>query len=197
MNTNTLEQSQDTTAIKTIREQLKAKKRGQAVRELATPLLQAWTNAIEGNNPNLDDLTGLPELMSEVLSVRDAAIIAAINPQLSMNTIIDIAANPDAPYSKDILNQTLQDGFDNPDAKPDRQRLVKAAGIARSLTGLASEEKYQAQPFAISAYLAWWDGNSRDASFAAVSALDADPNTSLAMLVISALMHDKKPAYLN
>lgn len=80
MNTNTLEQSQDTTAIETIREQLKAKKRGQAVRELATPLLQAWTNAIEGNNPNLDDLTGLPELMSEVLSVRDAAIIAAINP---------------------------------------------------------------------------------------------------------------------
>lgn len=37
MNTNTLEQSQDTTAIETIREQLKAKKRGQAVRELATP----------------------------------------------------------------------------------------------------------------------------------------------------------------
>ena len=196
MNTNTLEQPQDTTTIETIREQLKAKKRGQAVRELATPLLQAWTNAIEGNNPNLDDLTGLPELMSEVLSVRDAAIIAAINLKLTMSTIIDIAANPDSPYSKDILNQTLQDGFDNPDAKPDHQRLVKAAGIARKLTDLASEEKYQAQPFAISAYLAWWDGNSRDASVAAVTALDADPNTSLAMLVISALMHGKKPAYL-
>lgn len=196
MNTNTLEQSQDATVIETIREQLKAKKRGQAVRELATPLLQAWTNAIEGNNPNLDNLTGMPELMSEVLSVRDAAIIAAIDPQLTMSTIIDIAVNPHSPYSKKVLEQTLRDGFDNPDAKPDHERLVKAVEIARNLTNLVSEEKYKAQPFAISAYFSWWDGNSRDASFAAVSALDVDPNTGLAMLVIEAVMHGKKPAYL-
>ena len=53
-----------------------------------------------------------------------------------------------------------------------------------------------AQPYALAAYLAWWDGDGKAATLAALAALDDDPETSLAIMVAAMAASGRYPAYL-
>lgn len=49
---------------------------------------------------------------------------------------------------------------------------------------------------ALAAYLAWWDGDGKAATLAALAALDDDPETSLAIMVAAVAASGRYPAYL-
>lgn len=188
--TNIIEKPKTNTLIEEYRQQALAYGHEKAIRTFATPMLQAWKKACEGYAAEDTKLEGLADLMSEVFNVRDAAIAAAINPRFKIGTIINLAAKAHTPYYKRLLSN-------NPDIKPDHDRLHNAITAACGLTDLASEKKYRAHPLAVAAYLSWWDGKMEDAYSYAILALDADRTTSLAALVLVALSKGKKPAYLN
>jgi hypothetical protein len=57
------------------------------------------------------------------------------------------------------------------------------------------ENKYAAQPLAVSAYLRWWTGQA-GALEKAMRALAVQPDTTLAAIVLTALDHDIAPAHL-
>lgn len=168
----------------------------QAVRKIAGPLLAEWAHVIRDDGTDTTGLTGLEKLMGERLSIRDAALLSAIDPELDTHTIIDMAARPHTPANRELMNRTLARAFDDPDAEPDHKRIARAVATAMDLAERTKDRKDTAQPLAVAAYLAWWAGEP-DAGMTAVNhALDADPDTSLAIMVGSAIQKRRFPAYL-
>lgn len=81
--------------------------------------------------------------------------------------------------------ETWMRALDGKDADPERldDRARKHGGPV-------------AQPYALAAYLAWWDGDGKAATLAALAALDDDPETSLAIMVAAVAASGRYPAYL-
>lgn len=127
---------------------------GEAVRTIAGPTLETWMRALDGKDADPERLDDLATLMTARLAIRDAALIAAVEPKLDTATVIDMA---------------------------DRAR--KHGGPV-------------AQPYALAAYLAWWDGDGKAATLAAIAALDDDPDTNLAIMVATMAASGRYPAYL-
>ena len=162
---------------------------GEAVRTIAGPALETWMRALDGKDADPERLDDLATLMTARLSIRDAALIAAVEPKLDTATVIDMAARPHASNNKTLLTETLNAAFDDPHIRPDETRLARAVREACAMAGPV------AQPYALAAYLAWWDGDGKAATLAALAALDDDPETSLAIMVAAMAASGRYPAY--
>ena len=165
---------------------------GEAVRTIAGPTLETWMRALDGKDADPERLDDLATLMTARLSIRDAALIAAVEPKLDTATVIDMAARPHSSKNKTLLTETLKAAFDDPHIRPDRavREACAMADRARKHGGPV------AQPYALAAYLAWWDGDGKAATLAALAALDDDPETSLAIMVAAVAASGRYPAYL-
>lgn len=152
---------------------------GEAVRTIAGPALETWMRALDGKDADPERLDDLATLMTARLSIRDAALIAAVEPKLDTATVIDMAARPHASNNKTLLTETLNVGFGDPHIRPDETRLARAVREACAMADRARKHGGPvAQPYALAAYLAWWDGDGKAATLAAIAALDDDPETS-------------------
>lgn len=87
---------------------------GEAVRTIAGPALETWMRALDGKDADPERLDDLATLMTARLSIRDAALIAAVEPKLDTATVIDMAARPHASNNKTLLTETLKAAFDDP-----------------------------------------------------------------------------------
>lgn len=133
---------------------------GEAVRTIAGPALETWMRALDGKDADPERLDDLATLMTARLSIRDAALIAAVEPKLDTATIIDMAARPHASNNKTLLTETLKAAFDDPHIRPDETRLARAVQEACAMADRARKHGGPvAQPYALAAYLAWWDGD--------------------------------------
>ena len=170
---------------------------GEAVRTIAGPALETWMRALDGKDADPERLDDLATLMTARLSIRDAALIAAVEPKLDTATVIDMAARPHASNNKTLLTETLKAAFDDPHIRPDETRLARAVREACAMADRARKHGGPvAQPYALAAYLAWWDGDGKAATLAALAALDDDPETSLAIMVAAVAASGRYPAYL-
>lgn len=87
--------------------------------------------------------------------------------------------------------------LDDPHIRPDETRLARAVREACAMADRARKHGGPvAQPYALAAYLAWWDGDGKAATLAALAALDDDPETSLAIMVATMAASGRYPAYL-
>ena len=164
---------------------------GEAVRTIAGPALETWMRALDGKDADPERLDDLATLMTARLSIRDAALIAAVEPKL------DTAARPHASNNKTLLTETLNAAFGDPHIRPDETRLARAVREACAMADRARKHGGPvAQPYALAAYLAWWDGDGKAATLAAIAALDDDPETSLAIMVAAMAASGRYPAYL-
>lgn len=164
---------------------------GEAVRTIAGPALETWMRALDGKDADPERLDDLATLMTARLSIRDAALIAAVEPKLDTATVIDMAARPHSFNNKTLLTETLNA------ARPDEPRLARAVREACAMADRARKHGGPvAQPYALAAYLAWWDGDGKAATLAALAALDDDPETSLAIMVATMAASGRYPAYL-
>ena len=165
---------------------------GEAVRTIAGPALETWMRALDGKDADPERLDDLATLMTARLSIRDAALIAAVEPKLDTATVIDMAARPHSFNIKTLLTETLNAAFDDP-----HTRLARAVREACAMADRARKHGGPvAQPYALAAYLAWWDGDGKAATLAALAALDDDPETSLAIMVAAMAASGRYPAYL-
>lgn len=175
---------------------------GEAVRTIAGPALETWMRALDGKDADPERLDDLATLMTARLSIRDAALIAAVEPKLDTATVIDMAARPHSSKNKTLLTETLNAAFDDPhirpdETRPDETRLARAVREACAMADRARKHGGPvAQPYALAAYLAWWDGDGKAATLAALAALDDDPETSLAIMVAAMAASGRYPAYL-
>ena len=141
---------------------------GEAVRTIAGPALETWMRALDGKDADPERLDDLATLMTARLSIRDAALIAAVEPKLDTATVIDMAARPHASNNKTLLTETLKAAFDDPHIRPDETRLARAVREACAMADRARKHGGPvAQPYALAAYLAWWDGDGKAATLAA------------------------------
>ena len=167
---------------------------GEAVRTIAGPALETWMRALDGKDADPERLDDLATLMTARLSIRDAALIAAVEPKLDTATVIDMAARPHASNNKTLLTETLKAAFDDPHIRPDETRLARAVREACAMADRARKHGGPvAQPYALAAYLAWWDGDGKAATLAALAALDDDPETSLAIMVATMAASGRYP----
>ena len=144
---------------------------GEAVRTIAGPTLETWMRALDGKDADPERLDDLATLMTARLSIRDAALIAAVEPKLDTATIIDMAARPHSSNNKTLLTETLKAAFDDPHIHPDETRLARAVREACAMADRARKHGGPvAQPYALAAYLAWGDGDGKAATLAAIAA---------------------------
>ena len=163
---------------------------GEAVRTIAGPTLETWMRALDGKDADPERLDDLATLMTARLAIRDAALIAAVEPKLDTATVIDMAARPHSSNNKTLLTETLNAAFDE-------TRLARAVREACAMADRARKHGGPvAQPYALAAYLAWWDGDGKAATLAAIAALDDDPDTNLAIMVATMAASGRYPAYL-
>ena len=128
---------------------------GEAVRTIAGPALETWMRALDGKDADPERLDDLATLMTARLSIRDAALIAAVEPKLDTATVIDMAARPHASNNKTLLTETLKAAFDDPHIRPDETRLARAVREACAMADRARKHGGPvAQPYALAAYLA-------------------------------------------
>ena len=147
---------------------------GEAVRTIAGPALKAWMRALDGKEADPERLDDLATLMTARL-----------------------AARPHSSKNKTLLTETLNAAFDDPHIRPDETRLARAVREACAMADRARKHGGPvAQPYALAAYLAWWDGDGKAATLAALAALDDDPETSLAIMVAAMAASGRYPAYL-
>lgn len=147
---------------------------GEAVRTIAGPALETWMRALDGKDADPERLDDLATLMTARLSIRDAALIAAVEPKLDTATVIDMAARPHSSNNKTLLTETLNAAFDDPHIRPDETRLARAVREACAMA----------------------DRARKAATLAALAALDDDPETSLAIMVAAVAASGRYPAYL-
>ena len=167
---------------------------GEAVRTIAGPALETWMRALDGKDADPERLDDLATLMTARLSIRDAALIAAVEPKLDTATVIDMAARPHSFNNKTLLSDPPDD---DPHIRPDETRLARAVREACAMADRARKHGGPvAQPYALAAYLAWWDGDGKAATLAAIAALDDDPDTNLAIMVAAMAASGRYPAYL-
>ena len=122
---------------------------GEAVRTIAGPALETWMRALDGKDADPERLDDLATLMTARLSIRDAALIAAVEPKLDTATVIDMAARPHASNNKTLLTETLKAAFDDPHIRPDETRLARAVREACAMADRARKHGGPvAQPYA-------------------------------------------------
>lgn len=61
---------------------------GEAVRTIAGPALETWMRALDGKDADPERLDDLATLMTARLSIRDAALIAAVEPKLDTAVLL-------------------------------------------------------------------------------------------------------------
>ena len=119
---------------------------GEAVRTIAGPALETWMRALDGKDADPERLDDLATLMTARLSIRDAALIAAVEPKLDTATVIDMAARPHASNNKTLLTETLKAAFDDPHIRPDETRLAR---VVREACAMADRARKHGGPVAL------------------------------------------------
>ena len=119
---------------------------GEAVRTIAGPALETWMRALDGKDTDPERLDDLATLMTARLSIRDAALIAAVEPKLDTATVIDMAARPHSFNNKTLLTETLNVGFGDPHIRPDETRLARAV---REACAMADRARKHGGPVAV------------------------------------------------
>lgn len=170
---------------------------GEAVRTIAGPALETWMRALDGKDADPERLDDLATLMTARLSIRDAALIAAVEPKLDTATVIDMAARPHSFNNKTLLTETLNVGFGDPHIRPDETRLARAV---REACAMADRARKHGGPVAVPPCEVGGEGvglgDGKAATLAAIAALDDDPETSLAIMVAAMAASGRYPAYL-
>lgn len=173
------------------------------VQRYSEPLLREWRDSVT----NGDDMTSaetrrrLVVGMGEVISIRDALILATLNPSTPLATLESIASEPHIPENVRRVGAVLIEAFDNPEHTPDAAAMAATKKILVAMieeTGGETEtdREYLAQPFAALSYIEWWDNHAREAMRYAGKALAADPNNTLSVIVVTALKRNISPAYI-
>jgi hypothetical protein len=192
-----------TTTIQAAARQLTSMRREQGVKKAdraycATPCAQWLDSLNEGRDQtSLETRQRLTAGMSISLAIRDALILSTVDAGCHFGAMLASAADGHAPSTARRMYRTLRTAFDDPLWAPDQRRVDTALDILDAMRrDLASEEnEYAAQPLAVSAYLRWWT-EKPGALEKAMRALAVQPDTTLAAIVLTALSHDIKPAYL-
>jgi hypothetical protein len=194
-----------TTTIQAAARQLTGMRREQGVkaadRDYCTTPCAQWLDSLNAgrDQTSLETRQRLTAGMSVSLAIRDALILSTVDAGCSLDAMLDFAADPHAPRTARRMYHTLRTAFDDPLWAPDQRRVDTALDILdamrRDLTQEHGEENYAVQPLAMSAYLRWWT-EKPGACEKAMRALAIQPNTTLAAIVLTALDHDIKPAYL-
>ena len=174
----------------------------QAVRDYCTPLYQAWLASLDAGADHTGNATRirLAAGMHASLAIRDALLVSTITTISDLDTMVMVAAQPHDPDTKSLVSRVLTHAFEDSDVVHDQVRVRTALTILdamrQDLTAADSQtaDDYACQPLAASSYIEWWSGDASSATIHAQQALSSDPDTSLAVIVLTALNHGIQPA---
>lgn len=161
-----------------------------------SPLIAHWLDLTNPDTPTTPDPILLAAMARELhtwLSMRDALIISAMNVTRDHDTLLATATNPHQRDNGRLVAQGLSQAFSTP---PDQQARAHTALALQALERMRehTDLAHHAQPHAMTAYLAWWQGDTTTATTHATRALDTDPECTLAGIVHIAISHHIQPA---
>lgn len=119
------------------------------------------------------------------LGIRDATILAIIDPEVSDTEFARLVDTPQFPESQNIMDMRLTRAFTSQGVTDPQDARRYADQLAINGHGLG-----YAQLLATASYIHWACGDTHTASRLAHDALDHEPACSLAAIVISALRRD-------
>lgn len=158
------------------------------------------THWLDLTNPDMPTTTPDTVLLAALgleinfsLSLRDALIISAMNVNRDPDTLLDTAIDPHQRDNAQLVKQGLSQAFSTP---PDQQARAHTALALQALERMRehTDPAHHAQPHAMTAYLAWWQGDTTTAATHATRALDTDPECTLAGIVHIAITQGIQPA---
>ncbi|MBM6699484.1 DUF4192 domain-containing protein [Bifidobacterium pullorum subsp. saeculare] len=170
---------------------------GQACRCWLDGPLDDWLDCLaQGTWPDGRTLAYLTVGASQVLAIRDAIILSlVVSPGLTgRDELLDFASRPAerrvARRMADLLTQALYE----PQARACAARLEHGVAALERAADLLPPQ-LAAQTLAACAYALWW-ADDADADAEARRCLEADPDCSLAAMVLAAIGHGITPARL-
>ncbi|KFI89928.1 hypothetical protein BISA_2357 [Bifidobacterium saguini DSM 23967] len=173
-----------------------SKGRAKAIELMAADAMGAWMYALDYDKPlEPEHQLMLTTLMNEQLSVRDAMIAVTLDPDLLGGEVMQLASHPHQPDNRKRITEILTAAFMDAAFRPDTDRLTNAAAIMLQAANDA-DGKTSCQPLATAAYCAWLAGDMKAATLLAATALGIDEETNLACIVLYAIEHNDKPAYM-
>lgn len=119
------------------------------------------------------------------LGIRDAVILAIIDPTVTDTEFARLVDTPQCPESRNIMSMRLTRAFASQGITDPQDARRYADQLAINGHGLG-----YAQLLAAASYIHWACGDTHTASRLAHDALDHEPACSLAAIVISALRRD-------
>jgi hypothetical protein len=128
--------------------------------------------------------------MHETLSIRDMLIVDALKPD--MRRIEGFAISPHDPRNVRRMYRTLGEIFNATDGRYDIRHLIHVAGCLQRMAA-SQQGEYQAQPYAMAAYLEWFANRPTQATRLAHKALAIDEELTLAAIILSAINNNVKP----
>lgn len=139
--------------------------------------IQDLWNAIRDDKP-ITDVT----LIGRSVSVRDAVVLAAIDPAIDEDQFDLIATRPHSTEAVTLMRERLTRSFQH-DGIPDPARTRRIADR------LADTGRESAPSLAAAAYLHWACGDAREAQRLGYLALNVDCRCTLAAITATAVQH--------
>lgn len=127
----------------------------------------------------------ITDLMQHDLGIRDAIILAIIDPTVTDLEFTRLVNEPQSPESQTIMNTRLAKAFTSQgvgDPQSARQCADQLAADGHAFG--------YSNPLAAASYIHWACGDTHTASRLAHDALDHEPACPLAAIITSALRHD-------
>lgn len=126
----------------------------------------------------------------ETLSIRDMLIVDALKP--NMRSLEGFATAPHDPRNVRRMYRTLGEIFNSTDERYDTHHLTHVAECLQRMAE-SQQVEYQAQPYAMAAYLEWSANRPTQATRLARKALAIDGKLTLAAIILSAINNNVKP----
>ncbi|MBT1167261.1 hypothetical protein [Bifidobacterium simiarum] len=132
----------------------------------------------------------LGRAIDERISNRDALLMLAIDPALTVNDAMALARHPHRPENVRLMERSVAAAWrDDPDDR-NLDRIRRAADLARRIDRTAETRR----ALTIAAYLEWWAGDTQAAETDALIAVADDPKgNTLAAIVLNCLGNDIQP----
>lgn len=190
MNTTTL--TREDLIVKTYRQECRDNGTKETTRKWANTVINEWNLMLESHDTTPSQSHEIKAIIRENLSIRDAIIIASMNPNITVDELTLLVADAHTANMKREMNRLLNDAYYN--GSYDHGRAAKAITLLDRLA--ADNDIYSAQPNAIIAWLEWLNGNDGNSLSHALAALEADDECTLAAIAHAATSQGLRPAYL-
>ncbi|NEG95831.1 DUF4192 domain-containing protein [Bifidobacterium sp. SMB2] len=161
----------------------------------ARGLIGAWTGRLAGEMDELDTDTvvGLCVGMGETLSMRDAVLLAVMEP-VDERRLVELVAKPRDAHSVGLVYDTLTTGFEDASAVPNPERCQRGVDALAHMV-CRVPVPYCVQPLAVLSFVLWWIGRDEQALACALHALSLDEQCMLASIVAAAIGREVRPAW--